>query len=114
MASRQGGFFFNNNNTLFFYPFGFQWRDIPLPDKAFHQLKFYVYVNNATCIFTARISDGSSPDASVTVTNASAGEYIITLNVQAANFGATLSVTWMSTVMTGSTGAVGVEAVTMA
>jgi hypothetical protein len=58
LVNRQGGFFFNNNNSLFFYPFGFQWREIPL--SGVRTLKFYVYVNNCTATFSARLSDGSA------------------------------------------------------
>jgi hypothetical protein len=54
LVNRKGGFFFNNNNSLFFYPFGFQWRDIPLSNITPRTLKFYVYVNNTTGTLTAR------------------------------------------------------------
>lgn len=116
LVNRQGGFFFNNNNNLFFYPFGFQWRDIPLPNFTPRTLKFYVVVNNATATMTARLSDGSAADASVSVNPGGliTAEYIITLNVTPGSFGATLSVSWLTTSFVNGASGCGITAVTMA
>jgi hypothetical protein len=116
LVNRQGGFFFNNNNSLFFYPFGFQWRDIPLPNFTPRTLKFYVVVNNATATMAARISDGSAADASVSVNPGGliTAEYVITLNVTPGSFGATLSVSWLTTSFVNGASGCGITAVTMA
>lgn len=112
LVNRQGGFFFNNNSNSAFFPFGFQWREMPL--NAVRTLKFYVYINNCTATFTARLSDGSAPDASIALTNGSTGEYLVTLNVTPGSSGAVLSVSFLCTSFNTSASSVGVEAVTMA
>lgn len=112
LVNRQGGFFFNNNNSTFFYPFGFQWREIPL--NGVRTLRFYVSINNCTATLAARLSDGSAPDASIALVNGSTAEYLVTLNVTPGSSGAVLSVTFLCTTFNSSASWVGVEAVTMA
>jgi hypothetical protein len=115
MVSRAGDpFWFGNNNSLFFYPFGFQWRDIPLSTLTPRTLKFYVYVNNATVTLTARLSDGSAADASTVMTTSSTSEYIVTVHVTPGSFGAMLNVSLMLTSFNTSASRVGISAVTMA
>jgi hypothetical protein len=107
-------FWLSNNNGLFFYPFGFQWRDIPLSTTAARTLRFYVFINNCTATLTARLSDGSAADVSTSVTNGSTAEYIITVNVTPGNASATLSVTLLCSSFNTSASQVGISAVTMA
>jgi hypothetical protein len=107
-------FWFSNNNGLFFFPFGFTWRAIPLPDLGTRTLKFYTYVNNATITLAASISDGSAPDVSSSVTNGSTAEYIFTVAVTPGSFGAILNVSLMCSAFASSASRVGISAVTMA
>jgi hypothetical protein len=100
--------------TPLFFPFGFQWRDIQLATTAARVLKFYIYVNNCTVTFSARLSDGSAADVTTTITAGGTEEHIITLNVTPGNVGATLSAALLVTTFANSASSVGISAVTMA